>query len=117
MHNGRPGVPRPADHRLQRVLAHHGRHRTGDREAPVHRLQNLLGVKETTKDFEHSSRVLHACGRSLLVWSSTELLCLPLLALGGAGFVSAVSNLGPTAVVRMYELWEAGNFDSKPDLR
>ncbi|MER7394956.1 4-hydroxy-tetrahydrodipicolinate synthase [Streptomyces sp. NPDC000151] len=77
---------------------------------------NFVGVKETTKDFEHFSRVLHACGRSLLVWSGIELLCLPLMALGGAGFVSAVANLAPTAVARMYELWEAGEFDAARDL-
>ena len=77
---------------------------------------NFVGVKETTKDFEHFSRVLHACGRSLLVWSGIELLCLPLLALGGAGFVSAVANLAPTAVARMYELWEAGDLDAARDL-
>ncbi|CAL9335196.1 4-hydroxy-tetrahydrodipicolinate synthase [Streptomyces sp. enrichment culture] len=77
---------------------------------------NFVGVKETTKDFEHFSRVLHACGRSLLVWSGIELLCLPLLALGGAGFVSAVANLAPGAVARMYELWEAGDFDTARDL-
>ncbi|MGW1554660.1 dihydrodipicolinate synthase family protein [Streptomyces sp. NPDC002346] len=77
---------------------------------------NFVGVKETTKDFEHFSRVLHACGRSLLVWSGIELLCLPLLALGGAGFVSAVANLAPSAVARMYELWEAGEFDAARDL-
>nr|WP_046728045.1 4-hydroxy-tetrahydrodipicolinate synthase [Streptomyces humi] len=77
---------------------------------------NFVGVKETTKDFEHFSRVLHACGRSLLVWSGIELLCLPLLALGGAGFVSAVANLTPGAVARMYELWEAGDFDAARDL-
>ncbi|MEU3962725.1 4-hydroxy-tetrahydrodipicolinate synthase [Streptomyces buecherae] len=77
---------------------------------------NFVGVKETTKDFEHFSRVLHACGRELLVWSGIELLCLPLLALGGAGFVSAVSNLAPTAVARMYELWEAGDHEAAREL-
>lgn len=78
--------------------------------------ENFVGVKETTKDFEHFSRVLHACGRSLLVWSGIELLCLPLLALGGAGFVSAVANFAPGAVARMYELWGAGDFDGARDL-
>ncbi|MFB6891482.1 4-hydroxy-tetrahydrodipicolinate synthase [Kitasatospora sp. NPDC056327] len=70
---------------------------------------NIVGVKETTKDFEHFSRVIHACGPELLVWSGIELLCLPLMALGGAGFISAVANLAPTAVARMYELWEQGD--------
>jgi 4-hydroxy-tetrahydrodipicolinate synthase len=77
---------------------------------------NLVGIKETTKDFEHFSRVLHACGRDLLVWSGIELLSLPLLALGGAGFVSAVANLAPAAVARMYELWQTGDLEGARDL-
>jgi 4-hydroxy-tetrahydrodipicolinate synthase len=78
--------------------------------------ENIVGIKETTRDFEHFSRVLHACGRSLLVWSGIELLSLPLLALGGAGFVSAVANLAPGAVARMYEHWQAGDLDAARDL-
>ncbi|MBN9734998.1 MULTISPECIES: 4-hydroxy-tetrahydrodipicolinate synthase [unclassified Pseudonocardia] len=77
---------------------------------------NVVGIKETTKDFEHFSRVLHLCGRELLVWSGIELLGLPLLALGGAGFVSAVSNLAPAAVARMYEAWEAGDHETAREL-
>ncbi|WP_242890690.1 4-hydroxy-tetrahydrodipicolinate synthase [Actinomadura litoris] len=77
---------------------------------------NIVGIKETTKDFEHFSRVLHACGPELLVWSGIELLCLPLLALGGAGFVSAVANLAPAAVARMYELWTSGDQEGARDL-
>ena len=64
---------------------------------------NFVGVKETTKDFEHFSRVMHAAGPDLLVWSGIELLCLPILSLGGAGFISALANIAPTAVSEMYE--------------
>ena len=64
---------------------------------------NFVGVKETTKDFEHFSRVLHAAGPELLVWSGIELLCLPVLSLGGAGFVSALANIAPAAVAEMYD--------------
>ena len=64
---------------------------------------NFVGVKETTKDFEHFSRVMHAAGPDLLVWSGIELLCLPVLSLGGAGFISALANIAPTAVSEMYE--------------
>ncbi|MFG1923125.1 4-hydroxy-tetrahydrodipicolinate synthase [Cryptosporangium sp. NPDC048952] len=78
--------------------------------------ENVVGIKETTKDFEHFSRVLHLCGRDLLVWSGIELLGLPLLALGGAGFISAVSNLAPSAVARMYEAWEAGDHEAAREL-
>ncbi|MFI6025244.1 4-hydroxy-tetrahydrodipicolinate synthase [Amycolatopsis magusensis] len=74
-------------------------------------VDNFVGVKETTKDFEHFSRVLHLCGPELLVWSGIELLCLPLLALGGAGFVSATANIAPAACAEMYEAWEAGDLE------
>jgi 4-hydroxy-tetrahydrodipicolinate synthase len=77
---------------------------------------NVIGVKETTKDFEHFSRVLHVAGRDTLVWSGIELLCLPLLALGGVGFVSATANLAPSAVARMYQHWEAGELDKAREL-
>lgn len=73
-------------------------------------VDNFVGVKETTKDFEHFSRVLQLCGSDLIVWSGIELLCLPLLALGGAGFLSATSNIAPAAHARMFELWEAGDY-------
>ncbi|MEV7041560.1 4-hydroxy-tetrahydrodipicolinate synthase [Amycolatopsis sp. NPDC051061] len=72
---------------------------------------NFVGIKETTKDFEHFSRVLHLCGRELLVWSGIELLCLPLLALGGAGFVSATANIAPVACAEMYTAWQAGDHE------
>jgi len=72
-------------------------------------LDNFVGVKETTKDFEHFSRVLQLCGPDLLVWSGIELLCLPLLALGGAGYISATSNIAPVAHAQMYEAWVAGD--------
>ncbi|TCK21133.1 4-hydroxy-tetrahydrodipicolinate synthase [Pseudonocardia endophytica] len=78
--------------------------------------ENVVGIKETTKDFEHFSRVLQRCGRELLVWSGIELLGLPLLALGGAGFVSAVANLAPRAVARMYDAWESGDHETARDL-
>lgn len=77
---------------------------------------NIVGIKETTKDFEHFSRVFQQCGRDTLMWSGIELLCLPLLALGGVGFVSAVTNLAPRAVARMYDLWVAGDRDRALDL-
>lgn len=70
---------------------------------------NIVGIKETTKDFEHFSRVIKACGPELLVWSGIELLCLPLMAIGGVGFISALGNLAPKAIAEMYDAWQAGD--------
>ncbi|MGH9044277.1 MAG: 4-hydroxy-tetrahydrodipicolinate synthase, partial [Acidimicrobiales bacterium] len=77
---------------------------------------NIVGVKETTRDFEHFSRVLHLCGRDFLVWSGIELLCLPLLALGGRGFISALCNIAPRGVATMFDLWEKGDLEGAREL-
>jgi 4-hydroxy-tetrahydrodipicolinate synthase len=77
---------------------------------------NVVGIKETTKDFEHFSRVFQLCGRDVLMWSGIELLCVPLLALGGIGFVSAVANIAPAAVAEMYEAWTSGDTDRALDI-
>ncbi|MET1019096.1 MAG: 4-hydroxy-tetrahydrodipicolinate synthase [Microterricola sp.] len=79
-------------------------------------VDNFVGVKETTKDFEHFSRVLQLCGKELIVWSGIELLCLPLLALGGIGFLSATANIAPAAHARMFELWEAGDIEAAREI-
>jgi 4-hydroxy-tetrahydrodipicolinate synthase len=72
---------------------------------------NVVGIKETTKDFEHFSHVLKLCGPDFLVWSGIELLCLPLLALGGAGYISALTNLAPRSLADLYRAWDAGHID------
>lgn len=73
--------------------------------------RNIIGVKEANKDFEHINRVLHVCGRSFLVFSGIELLCFPVLAIGGAGYVSATGNVLPKEVARLYDLAAAGKWD------
>ena len=40
----------------------------------------------------------------------------PLLALGGAGFLSATANIAPAAHARMFELWEAGDQQAARDI-
>ncbi|RRO14474.1 4-hydroxy-tetrahydrodipicolinate synthase [Saccharopolyspora rhizosphaerae] len=85
--------------------------------ARLHRdVPNFVGIKETTKDFEHFSRVIKAAGRDLLVWSGIELLCLPLLALGGTGFISATANIAPAATKKMYDAFQAGRVDEALDI-
>ena len=72
---------------------------------------NIVGIKETTKDFEHFSYVFHKCGKDLLMWSGMARLCLPLLALGGIGFISALANIAPQAVSDMFWAYEEGNHE------
>lgn len=73
---------------------------------------NIVGVKETTKDFEHVSHVLNECGRDFLAYSGIELLCWPMLAIGGAGHLSCVANIAPRPVAELYDHAAAGRNDA-----
>jgi len=77
---------------------------------------NLIGVKESNKDFEHINRLLHRMGRDFLIYSGIELLCFPILAIGGAGYVSATGNLMPREVANLYDLVAAGKWQEAQDL-
>jgi 4-hydroxy-tetrahydrodipicolinate synthase len=72
---------------------------------------NIVGVKESNKDFEHVNRLLHKMGLDFLVYSGIELLCFPILAIGGAGYISATANLMPKEVNGMYDLCAVGKWD------
>lgn len=77
---------------------------------------NIIGVKEANKDFEHINRLLQRMGRDFLVYSGIELLCFPILAIGGAGYVSATGNLMPREVASLYDLVAAGKWQEAQDL-
>ncbi len=78
--------------------------------------KNIIGVKESNKDFEHINRLLQKMGRDFLVYSGIELLCYPILAIGGAGYVSATGNLMPKEVASLYDLVAANKWKEAQDL-
>jgi 4-hydroxy-tetrahydrodipicolinate synthase len=77
---------------------------------------NIVGAKESNKDFEHVSRVLHQCGRDFNVYSGIELLCYPMLAIGGAGHISATANIFPREVADIYNHVAAGRWEEAIEL-
>ena len=68
-----------------------------------------MGIKETTRDFEHVSYVLDLCGTDFIALSGIELLCYPMLTLGGRGHLSCVANFAPRPVAKLYEAFVAGD--------
>lgn len=70
---------------------------------------NIVGIKETTRDFEHVSYVLDQCGTDFIALSGIELLCYPMLCLGGDGHLSCVANFSPEPVAQLYDAFVAGD--------
>src|SRR5947209_2326660 len=71
--------------------------------------ENIVGIKETTRDFEHVSYVLNEAGTDFIALSGIELLCYPMLCLGGAGHLSCVGNFAPRPVAQLYDAFVAGD--------
>lgn len=73
--------------------------------------ENIVGIKETTKDFEHVSYVLDECGTDFVALSGIELLCYPMLCLGGSGHLSCVGNFAPVPCAELYDAFAAGDHE------
>lgn len=78
--------------------------------------KNIIGAKESNKDFEHINRVMHACGKDFLLFSGIELLCYPMLTIGGAGSISATANVAPDKVAQMHDAWFEGDIEKALNL-
>ncbi len=71
-------------------------------------LDNIVGVKEASGDINQMMDVLDQIP-DLAVYSGDDVMTLPLVALGGLGVISVVSNLWPDRVVAMVAAALAGD--------
>lgn len=80
----------------------------------IAQLPNILGVKETSGDIDQAGDVLHTVVKkfpNFLVFSGDDSMTLPMMALGGSGIISVVSNLVPAQVVALVKAASQGDFD------
>jgi 4-hydroxy-tetrahydrodipicolinate synthase len=73
--------------------------------------ENFVGIKETTRDFEHVSYVLSECGTDFVALSGIELLNYPMLCLGGRGHLSCMANFAPVPCAELYEAFVVGDHE------
>ena len=55
--------------------------------------------------------MLDECGSDFIALSGIELLCYPMLCLGGRGHLSCVGNFAPRPVAELYDAFEAGDHE------
>lgn len=89
---------------------------TVDTTEQLARHNNIIGVKLARPDLVHASMVMSACGPTFGVYCGVEALCYPMLALGGAGHVSATGNLFPRELAEMAEAAFRGDFATARDI-
>lgn len=59
------------------------------------RIPNIVGVKEASGSILQMSEVIRLCGRDFDVLSGDDQMTFPLMALGGKGVISVVTNIVP----------------------
>jgi 4-hydroxy-tetrahydrodipicolinate synthase len=73
------------------------------------KINNIVGVKEASGNIKQMSDVLTLCGEQFDVLSGDDAYTLPLMALGGKGIISVISNVAPADMSAMVDAFEAGN--------
>lgn len=69
----------------------------------------IVGIKEATGDMKQVSQIIRLCGSDFAVISGDDFTNLPLLALGGRGFISVTANVCPKDVAELFNSWERGD--------
>jgi len=73
-------------------------------------IPNIVGVKEASGNITQMADVCNAVPDDFLVLSGDDAITLPLMALGGRGIISVVSNEIPREMAQMVEAAERGDF-------
>ena len=71
---------------------------------------NIIGVKEASSDITKISKIRASCGDGLHIWSGNDDQIVPVMALGGLGVVSVLSNVCPDETVAMVQAAQDGDY-------
>jgi len=73
------------------------------------KVENIAGIKESSKDIVHVTQIAELCGDGLTIYSGDDDNILPILALGGKGVISVLANLVPRVVHDIVESFAEGD--------
>jgi len=77
--------------------------------AKLAQIKNIAGIKEASGSIKQMSDIINLCGKDFAVLSGDDILTLPLMAIGGAGVISVVSNVAPVDMAALIDAFEAGD--------
>ena len=81
------------------------------------RVPNIAGVKEAAPGIVKVAQIRAACGNALPIWSGNDDMIAPIVALGGQGVISVLSNVAPEETRYLTEAALAGDFDTASALQ
>ena len=75
-------------------------------------IDNIVGIKEASGSITQMGQILNMVPDSFVVLSGDDSMALPLMALGGRGFISVISNQTPAEMTQLARLCNEGNFSA-----
>lgn len=85
--------------------------------AQLAEIPNMAGVKEASSDITKINRIRSVCPGDFSVWSGNDSMIVPVMALGGQGVISVLSNLLPVETQAMAQAALDGDFDTAAALQ
>jgi 4-hydroxy-tetrahydrodipicolinate synthase len=80
-------------------------------------IDNIVGVKEASGNISQMARVVYDVPETFHVLSGDDSITIPLIALGGRGIISVVSNEIPGEMTRLAQFALRGDFESARKLQ
>jgi len=80
-------------------------------------IETVVGVKEASGNISQIAAIFQAVPPSFAVLSGDDAITLPLIALGGVGIISVVSNEVPFAMARLTSLCLEGDFPAAREMQ
>ncbi|MEI7590681.1 MAG: 4-hydroxy-tetrahydrodipicolinate synthase [Deltaproteobacteria bacterium] len=84
--------------------------------ARLAKISNIVGVKEASGNIKQMSDVIRTCGKDFCVLSGDDGFTLPLMAIGGHGIISVVSNVAPADMAALTDAFFANDLKKAQDL-
>lgn len=80
-------------------------------------VKNIVGVKDATGNIEMSTKLMTLVDEDFCLYSGDDDEVVPLLALGGSGVISVLSNIAPKETHDICEKWFKGDIKGALDLQ
>jgi 4-hydroxy-tetrahydrodipicolinate synthase len=77
--------------------------------AKLAKIKNIVGIKEASGSITQMSDIINLCDDDFAVLSGDDIFTLPLMAMGGAGVISTVSNVAPADMAGLVDAFAAGD--------
>ena len=95
---------------LYNIPGRTGMNMTPDTVARLAEVKNIVGIKEASGSIDQWLSIMRLCGPDFCVLSGDDTATIPIMALGGHGVISVVTNVIPARFKALVDAAAAGDF-------